>query len=107
MTPENLFRCLPEHLEEEVFETLVERSGVTIERIVSRGQTSPSEGWYDQDRNEWVLVLQGDAELAFEDGTRLALGAGDHVDIPAHTRHRVVRTSVDPVTIWLAVHYGD
>lgn len=57
---------------------------------------------YDQDHDEWVLVLQGQAALAFEDGTEAALAAGDHLFLPRHVKHRVTRTSSP--CVWLAVH---
>ena len=43
-----------------------------IERIVSKGYTSPEEGWYKQDKIEFMLLLKGAARLEFEDG-RVAL----------------------------------
>lgn len=101
----NLLAALPDARAAEVFETLAGSRGVTIERIVSQGQSSPPEGWYDQHRHEWVLVLQGAARLGFEDGREVALAAGDAIDIPAGTRHRVSWTAPDRPTVWLAVHY--
>ncbi|MGM0517827.1 MAG: cupin domain-containing protein [Pseudomonadota bacterium] len=101
----NLLSDLPAQLPEECFDTLVEADNVTIERIVSRGHTSPASGWYDQARNEWVVVIKGRGVVAFEDGNEVTLCPGDHLTIPAHCRHRVAWT--DPVedTVWLAVHY--
>ncbi|WP_250657171.1 cupin domain-containing protein [Alkalimarinus coralli] len=105
MNKTNIFENLPEHLDQEVFNTLVENKNVTIERIVSNGHTSPNEGWYDQERDEWVIVLKGAGELTFEDSGSVKLEAGDYINIPAHTRHKVSWTSPDTETIWLAVHY--
>ncbi|MBZ0269048.1 cupin domain-containing protein, partial [bacterium] len=59
--------------------------------------------WYDQDEDEWVVLLSGSATLAWEDGRERELGPGDHVRIPAHEKHRVVRTAPDRETVWLAV----
>ena len=84
---------------------LLERPGLRIERIVSRGHTSPESGWYDQPQHEWVLVLRGAAVLAFESGEVIELGPGSHVNIPAHSRHRVQWTDPECATVWLAVHY--
>jgi len=72
----NLLKNNPETLPDELFETLVKNENIHIERIVSKGHTSPEEGWYDQDRNEWVLVLKGAARLAFEDGSEVSWGRG-------------------------------
>ena len=33
------------------------------------------------------------------------LKSGDHLHIPAHTRHRVVSTDAGEPTVWLAVDY--
>lgn len=89
---------------EELFEPLLPDRGVLIERIISTGQVTPEGVWYDQDRDEWVALLQGKATLLFEDGQSTDLRPGDCLLIPAHTRHRVTHTSADPPCIWLAVH---
>jgi cupin 2 domain-containing protein len=101
----NIFAQIPDDLRDEVFEALVQEGGVTIERIISNGQVSHQNGWYDQQRDEWVMVLQGEASIAFENGAVMRLGAGDYLNIPAHCRHRVIHTSSSTATVWLAVHY--
>ena len=101
----NIFDCIPENLDEEIFQQIVDGDSVTIERIISRGHSSPESGWYDQDRNEWVLVLKGEAVLLLEDKSPVNLKAGDFINIPAHKKHRVEWTDQDSETIWLAVHY--
>ena len=105
MPPANLFADLPVSLPSEIVTTLLETASVRIERIVSHGHASPAGFWYDQDQNEWVVVLQGAARLQFEDET-VAMIAGDCVHIPAHKKHRVEWTTADEPTVWLAVHYG-
>lgn len=75
-----------------------------IERIISVGHVTPAGEWYDQATDEWVLLLQGEAELAFEGGDRQRLKRGDYLLIPAHCRHRVEATSTDPPCLWLAMH---
>ncbi|TDT38593.1 hypothetical protein DES49_2573 [Halospina denitrificans] len=101
----NLLSSLPETLENEVFESVLETSHVRIERIVSKGHTSPAEGWYDQDEHEWVMVLEGAGRVLFEQGPEIQLEKGDHLSIPAHSRHRVSWTDPERVTVWLAVFY--
>jgi len=101
----NIFAALPENLTAEVFEKLVDSDNVSIERIVSKGHTSPESDWYDQDNNEWVMMLKGEAKLVFENEPELYLKAGAYINIPAHTRHRVSWTAPNQETIWLAVHY--
>ena len=101
----NIYNPIPDDLSNEMFEILVQNASVKIERIISRGHTSPETGWYDQDRAEWVIVLTGEASIAFENDTFVELKPGDYINIPAHNRHKVVSTSSDTETIWLAVHY--
>lgn len=105
MTTHNLFDALPDTTAAEQFEDLVRAGPVRIERIVSQGQQSPAEGWYDQDENEWILVVQGAARLCFADGRELRLRPGDHLLIPAHDHHRVSWTDPQQPTIWLAVFF--
>jgi cupin 2 domain-containing protein len=102
----NIFDHVPERLDEEQITELLTAPDLRIERIVSTGQASPPGFWYDQDRPEWVVVLQGSAGLLFEgESEPRALACGDHVLIPAHARHRVAWTDPERPTIWLAVHY--
>ena len=101
----NLFKNIPDKLPKELFETLVESEHIQIERIVSRGHASPEEGWYDQDRNEFVLLVKGSARLLFENGREVDMGPGDWLEIPAHVKHRVAWTDGEQETIWLAVHF--
>jgi len=102
---QNLLIDIPDALPEELFETLVQTGSVQIERIISKGHTSPEKGWYDQDRNEFVLLLKGAARLEFEDGRAVSMGPGDCLEITAHVKHRVVWTDEEGETVWLAVHY--
>ncbi|TVR75579.1 MAG: cupin, partial [Marinilabiliales bacterium] len=43
--------------------------------------------------------------ITFEDGSVAHLSKGDHINIPAHCKHRVSRTDPGQLTIWLAVFY--
>ena len=106
----NLFADLPADLKlpEELVEVLSESKHVRIERIVSTGQVSPDGFWYDQNEHEWVVVLKGAAQLQFEDElSPRSMKPGDHLLIPAHRRHRVVMTSPNEPTVWLAVFLID
>jgi cupin 2 domain-containing protein len=100
----NIFQLPSQLPPEELFESLLKNDRVLIERIISTGQTTPAGEYYDQDWDEWVILLQGEAELSYEDNSRIKLVAGDYVFIPAHQKHRVDYTSITPPCIWLAVH---
>lgn len=50
---ENIFSYLPPDPEHEVFDELLHAKNIRIERIVSKGHTSPETGWYDQVEDEW------------------------------------------------------
>jgi len=103
----NLLAGLPDASSGEKFETLLERNGVRMERIVSHGQATPDGEWYDQEGDEWVMVIAGRAGLLIEGESQpRVLGPGDHADLPAHCRHRVTWTDPDGPTVWLAVHWG-
>lgn len=102
--PSNLLADLPDASAEEVFETLAEWPGIRLERIVSNGQVTPDGEWYDQEQDEWVMVLAGAARLLIEGDGETALGPGDAVFLPAHKRHRVTWTVTDEPTVWLALH---
>ena len=105
IAPGNIYQLIPDNLREEVFEPLAKSHAVKIERILSRGQSSPESGWHDQPQHEWVMILKGAATLCFKHGADMNLQTGDYVNIPAHTQHRVKWTAPDTETIWLAVHY--
>lgn len=101
----NLLNGLPETLPDEIFEDLLRGDGIRIERILSQGHSSPETGWYDQEELEWVLVVQGSGALLFEDGEEMLLQPGDYLNIPARRKHKVLWTTPDEITIWLAVFY--
>jgi len=102
----NIYSGIPDRFPEEIMETMIDSGRVRIERIISDAHASPEGFWYDQDKNEWVLVLEGSARLKFEsEKEEVVLGPGDWVDIPAHRRHRVEWTDPERKTIWLAVFY--
>jgi cupin 2 domain-containing protein len=104
MEIKNIFSELPDVIKDEVFETLIEKHDIRIERIISNGQPSPEGFWYDQDIDEWVILLSGSAALLFEENTEeKILLPGDFVFIPAHLKHRVNRTSKEQKTIWLSI----
>ena len=100
----NIYELSQEVSQLEKFEQIAAGENIQIERIISTGQTTPAGQWYDQTADEWVILLQGEAELSYADDTRIKLKAGDYLLIPAHTKHRVEYTSVEPACIWIAVH---
>ncbi len=102
----NIFNDIPTNLPEELFTVLVENKNVRIDRIVSEGHRTPAGEWYDQLQNEWVIVLQGEAVIEYENTEQLNLKAGDFLLIPAGTVHRVVWTTAAQQTIWLAIHWN-
>ena len=102
----NLFAAMPRQRADEEVTTLLSSGALRIERIVSHGQASPPGFWYDQPQAEWVIVLAGRAELAFEgDGATTRMERGDWLHIPAHRKHRVAWTDPAQATVWLAVYH--
>ncbi len=91
--------------DKEFFETLYSAQNILIERIVSQGQTTPENTWYDQERDEFVVLLQGKASLEFEGDNIIYLKAGEYIHIPAHCKHKVIHTTENPPCVWFAVHF--
>lgn len=103
----NIFSAIPHGLDQEGIESIISSGNIRIERIISRGRSTPPEQWYDQEQDEWVILLAGSAAIMFEGSSKaITLIPGDYVNIPAHIRHRVEWTDEAEETIWLAVHYG-
>ena len=106
MNISNIFSDIPERAQEEIFETIIKASQFKIERIVSRGHSTPKGHWINQNENEWVFVLKGSAGLLFEGNDKvITMKPGDYINISAHQKHRVEWTDQKNETIWLAIHY--
>lgn len=91
---------------QETTNVLLEQSGLRLERIHSCQATSPAGFWYQQSEHEWVLLLQGSAQLQFEDEpTARQLCRGDSLWIEAGRRHRVVATDPAPGCVWVALFW--
>ena len=102
----NLFSEIPNGLRDEISETVLKTDCLTLERIISSGQATPPGQWYDQPKDEWVILLKGSAGLLFEGKEEMVvLHPGDYVHILAHQRHRVEWTDGKQKTVWLALHY--
>jgi len=97
----NIFTPNRDNTKNEHFDTLLLTKNIHIEKITSHGQTS--EQWYEQDGDEWVVLIEGEGRLLFEDGSELTLQKGEHVHIPKRQKHKVIYTS-EPA-IWLAIHF--
>lgn len=104
MIIENFFNDIPLNLSKEILEPILTNKNIRIERIVSTGQCSPPDFWYDQIENEFVLLLKGSAELEFENEIKKLI-SGDYLIIPAHQKHRIKSTSQTEPTIWLAIFF--
>lgn len=105
MLPKNIFEQIDINLNEEIIENIVNSDNIRIERIISFDHKSPNGFWYDQDENEFVIVLEGEATLEFDKNTLVSLKKGDYIIIEKHKKHRVVGTAKNMLTIWLAIFY--
>ena len=105
MEIKNIFTTPPKASGEEISETLFRTDCLRLERILSTGQSTPPGQWFDQDADEWVVLLSGSAGLLFEGERAICdMQPGDYLLIPAHTRHRVEWTAAGKDTVWLAGH---
>lgn len=68
-------------------------TGLTLERIISAGQTTPQDSPYVQDEDEWVCLLAGSARLKIDLGggqfQTISLSPGDWLVIPSKVPHWV------------------
>lgn len=102
----NILDGIPEEITEEIIETILSSKDIRIERIISKGYITPENFWYDQKKNEFVLLIKGEAVIVFEDNKKIKLSQGDYFNIPAHKKHRVEWTSRDLETVWLCIFYN-
>lgn len=98
----NIYEAIPLlDANEEFFETILSHKNISVERIVSKGFKNGA--WMLQNHDEWVVLLEGDALLEFND-RNIALKSGDCIFIKAHEAHRVLSTSEH--ALWLAIHFN-
>ena len=83
----------------ESFTTLLDHPHARIIRIVSSDDVEPI--LYDQEEDEWVVIVEGGAVLEIE-GEKKTLRRGESLLIPAHAKHRILQT--ENGTVWLAIH---
>ena len=95
----NIFNLPELPLTEELTTILADSKNIRIERIISTGQTS---GWYvglrgiiRQSETAFVVLLEGNAILKFEDDRVVGMAKGNTILINLHERHRVSFTSTD------------
>jgi cupin 2 domain-containing protein len=88
----------------ELFEVIATLDDARIERIITQKPYSSPGQWYNQEQDEWVVLLRGNATIEIRDQGLIELRSGDYIMLPAHCQHRITRTSADPACIWLAVH---
>lgn len=100
----NIFEQIIVDKNEEKFFEIFKNETIKIEKIVSNGQTSPKNFWYEQEKSEFILLLEGFAILEFEN-REVELKKGDCLNIGVMEKHRVKFTSLDEPTVWFAVFY--
>lgn len=105
MDIKNIFSLLQVNTTNEYFEDIISEADFRIERIISDGHTTPDDFWYNQDEDEFVLLLKGFAKLMFEDGSIIELNEGDYVIIDKHKKHKVIYTSTETKTFWITCYY--
>jgi cupin 2 domain-containing protein len=98
----NIYEIPPLPLTEEATAILSENKNIRIERIISAGQISD---WYEQSETEFVILLEGNAVIEYENNKTVAMTKGETLLIAPYERHRVSFTSSDPPCIWLCVFY--
>jgi len=104
----NIYKKLPSAKGNEIFDKIIQKSGVKIERITSFGQATPTGKWLKSKRNEWVILLKGEAKLQFRLSKNvIEMKPGDYMFIPAGTMHRVEWTTPKGKSVWVAVMFRE
>lgn len=112
----NIFEIENFSKNEEIVEILEKNENIKIEKIISTGQTTD---WMIQDEDEFVFLVQGNAEIEFEIEDKsvefqniknkkikkVKLTKGDTIIIKSGEKHRVSYTSIEPYCIWFCVFY--
>lgn len=106
MKKNNFYENINLELPEEIIESIHTGNNIRIERIISKGNISPEGFWYEQEENEWIILISGSAEIQFEN-LFIKLLPGDYILIPAYEKHRVSYTDKEQLTLWLAVFYKE
>jgi cupin 2 domain-containing protein len=104
---QNIFKTNPEKPNEEIFEIILNNKNLKLERIITNGQTTPPGEWYNQENDEWVVLIQGSALILFENEKFIILNKGDHILIPKNCKHRVQWVDSNQECIWLALHFKE
>ncbi|OGU16502.1 MAG: cupin [Ignavibacteria bacterium GWB2_35_12] len=105
MLKKNIFDNIQAGSGIEIFEDLLKKENLKLERIISYPNSISENQWYGQAHDEWVILLKGSAALQFENDELVELLPGDYLFIPAHTKHKVQEVNNNEPTIWLALHY--
>jgi cupin 2 domain-containing protein len=92
---------------EEKFISIINSKNIKIERIISSGQITEEGVWLEQDNDEFVVLISGEAKIKLENLNEVInLKVGDYMLIPKNSKHRVEYTSTTKPTIWLAIHFN-
>lgn len=94
----NIYDMAKPENDSETFVTFYQSPSLKIEGIRSR-LTRPGIEYFQQE-DEWVLLLEGRAQLEIN-GELRHLQKGDFLLIPRHTPHRVLLTSDD--ALWIGI----
>ena len=117
----NIFDLRDLSEKEEIIKILAENENIKIEKIISTGQITD---WQVSEKNEFVILIQGEAEIEFFEkknlkknekiienksrtkNKKLKLLKGDTVLINRMEKHRVSYTSKNPCCIWVCIFFN-
>lgn len=100
----NIFDPPADTGEHEIFTTIFKSDKIEITKIDGLRAFNKPGKWYDQEDDEWVILLQGKATLEFQNDESIQLNSGDYIFIEAHKPHRIKQSSNKPNCLWLAIH---
>lgn len=105
LTIKNIYDCNNINFNVEYLENILVNPNFRLERIISFGHITPSDYWYDQEEDEFVLLLKGNAKILLENDEIIELKEGDYVIIPKHLKHKVIYTDTENKTFWITCYF--
>lgn len=85
----------------ELSQIIFENEKIMVEKIISQGEISKTDEWFDQSQDEFVILVDGYAEITYSNLTTTKLSKGDNLFIPKNVKHRVSYTSEN--CVWVCI----
>ena len=106
MEVKNIFSDIDEFEGARQYSVIHDTPHCRIERIVSPDYSTPEGLYYEQEFDQFVYLVQGEAVIELDKVSR-KLCKGDYLFIPRGCKHRIEKSSGEPASTWLCVFIKD